>query len=183
MDEMINENELEANSTTVGAKLFNGIPSTKNFSLSEFHCKDGTKVPKQFYSNLQTLMNQLQIIRDYVKKPILINSAYRSPAHNTKIGGAKSSQHLTASAADIVIVGMSARDVQNTLKQLMNAGTIINGGLGSYPNFTHYDIGNPRKWSLNERLLCILFLCTWRSVTLWITDFKFRSFNTERSNG
>jgi uncharacterized protein YcbK (DUF882 family) len=145
MQEMINENELEA-STKVGPIPFKGIPTSRNFSLDEFHCKDGTKVPSIYYGNVQKLMNNLQIIRDEAKRPILINSAYRSVKHNTKIGGAKSSQHLTASAADIVIVGMSSRDTQNFIKQLINAGKIHNGGLGSYPNFTHYDIGPARKW-------------------------------------
>jgi hypothetical protein len=147
MSEANNENEAPGGNFTIGPAPYTGVPGSKNFTLDEFHCKDGSKVPAKYYGNLQQLINQLQIIREQVGRPILINSAYRSLAHNTKIGGAKNSQHLTASAADIVIVGLSAREVQNKLLQLINAGVIHNGGLGSYSSFTHYDIGPARRWN------------------------------------
>jgi hypothetical protein len=43
---------------------------------------------------------QLQKVRDIIKKPIIITSAYRTKQHNTEIGGAKYSQHLTGCAVD-----------------------------------------------------------------------------------
>ena len=39
-------------------------------------------------------------------EPIVINSGYRSPQLNKKIGGAASSNHLTGCAADIRVSGM-----------------------------------------------------------------------------
>ena len=38
--------------------------------------------------------------------PIIINSGYRSPQLNKKIGGAPSSNHLTGCACDIRVLGM-----------------------------------------------------------------------------
>ena len=37
----------------------------------------------------------------YKRQPVTITSAYRTPAHNAKAGGAKFSQHLYGRAADI----------------------------------------------------------------------------------
>ena len=78
---------------------------TKNFSLSEFDCNDGTEMPSELLTNVLELAENLQVLRDFVGVPIKINSAYRSLSHNSKIGGSKSSQHLFAKAADIVIEG------------------------------------------------------------------------------
>ena len=62
------------------------IPYTNNFTLKEFHQKDGNaKVPIKYYGNLQKLMNNLQVLRDYYNKPININSGYRSQDYNSKI--------------------------------------------------------------------------------------------------
>ena len=40
------------------------------------------------------------------EKPILINSGYRSPQFNKKIGGVPTSNHLTGCAVDIRVTGM-----------------------------------------------------------------------------
>jgi len=52
--------------------------------------------------NLKNLVESiLDPVREKLGSPIKVNSGYRSPAVNTKIGGAKNSQHLTGEAADI----------------------------------------------------------------------------------
>ena len=50
------------------------------------------------------------------EEPIRINSGYRSPQLNRKIGGVATSNHLTGCAADIKVVGM---------KQLLRYATIL----------------------------------------------------------
>jgi len=53
-------------------------------------------------SNLRGLSNFLEAIRDKIKKPIYISSGYRSKDLNKKIGGSKTSAHMSGLAADIV---------------------------------------------------------------------------------
>ncbi len=133
---------MKKNSKTKSVK----IPSSKHFKLEEFACKDGTPVPEEFYSNVQELMNNLEVIREHFGTfAIKINSGYRTPAYNKSVGGAKKSQHLTASAADFRM-NITPRIVQDAVEQLQKEGKIKEGGLGRYPTFTHYDIGEYRSW-------------------------------------
>jgi len=121
---------------------------TKNFSLSEFACKDGTAVPEKYYDNVWELMQNLQVLRDYFGVPITINSGYRTEKHNAKIGGSKNSQHLLAKASDIVVKGISPLEVYQTIEKLIENGKIKQGGLGLYKTFVHYDIrGIKARWT------------------------------------
>jgi len=120
---------------------------TKNFNLSEFDCKDGTEMPSELLTNVLELAENLQVLRDFVGVPIKINSSYRSLSHNAKIGGSKSSQHLFAKAADIVIESKSPEQVANIIKALILEGKMKQGGIGVYNTFTHYDIrGHKARW-------------------------------------
>ena len=120
-------------------------PQSKYFKIEEFACKDGTKVPEEYYDNVQELMDNLDILREHLGYPIIINSGYRTPEYNKSVGGAKKSQHLTASAADIRL-NVTPSVVQKSIKKLMNDGDMKKGGLGIYNTFTHYDIGKSRTW-------------------------------------
>ena len=124
---------------------------TNNFDLKEFACNDSAKtdVPAKYVCNAQKVAKNLQVLRDYLKKPIYINSAYRTPAYNKAIGGATSSQHLTASAADIRVQGMSSKQVYDSILTLISLGKMHNGGVGLYRTFVHYDVRNlPARWDL-----------------------------------
>lgn len=121
---------------------------TLNFNLSEFYCKDGTPVPPVYISNVQELARNLQVLRDHVGAPIHINSAYRHPEYNRRIGGVPNSQHLTASAADITTKNLSPRQLKNLIEKLIKEGKMHNGGIGLYPGFVHYDIRKkPQRWN------------------------------------
>ena len=74
---------------------------TKNFSISEFDCKSGAKMPASVRKNIERLAKNLQFLRDELGAPIEITSGYRSPAHNKKIGGAANSRHVVGDAADV----------------------------------------------------------------------------------
>lgn len=122
---------------------------TQNFNLSEFDCNDGSKTPKEVVLRLQKLAIQLQVLRDYLDRPIKVNSGYRSISHNSKIGGVKGSQHTLGNAADIVIEGYTSEEVAYHLEKLIQAGAILQGGIGVYNTFVHYDIGfngKRRRW-------------------------------------
>ena len=66
-------------------------------------------------ANLKRVCTWLEVLRERAAspdpskgrgEPIIINSGYRSPQFNRKIGGAANSNHLTGCAADIRTSGM-----------------------------------------------------------------------------
>lgn len=125
---------------------------SKDFKLKEFASRDGAPFTQDIYNNLLLVAKNLQVLRDYVQKPISINSGYRSPAYNNKLvaagtGAVKGSFHTKGMAADIVIKGMTPSEVANTIESLIKAGKMQQGGLGHYPTFTHYDVrGTRARW-------------------------------------
>lgn len=120
---------------------------TENFTLKEFQCKDGSDIPNNILPNVIELAKNLQVLRNYINKPITINSGYRSPIYNAKIGGVKNSQHVKGKAADIVVKGMTPKEVALIIEGLIENGKIKQGGIGVYSNFTHYDIrGIKARW-------------------------------------
>jgi uncharacterized protein YcbK (DUF882 family) len=118
---------------------------TKDFQLSEFACNDGTPVPVNLIPNVRALAENLQPLRDEVGL-LIVNSGYRTPSWNRKIGGAKNSMHLKAMAADLVCVGLTPKQLKAVIERLIKAGKMKNGGIGLYPSFVHYDIGAVRRW-------------------------------------
>ena len=124
---------------------------TKNFSKEEFDCKCNCGVcemPINIYHNMVKVANQLQILRNYIGKPITINSGYRSEEYNASIkGSSKKSQHVMGRAADIVVKGMTPLAVHTTIELLIEKGDMLQGGLGLYDSFVHYDIrGTKARW-------------------------------------
>ena len=120
---------------------------TKNFSKSEFDCNCGCDMPEEVLMEIQKLAGQLQHIRDFIRKPIKITNAYRCPKHNKKVGGVSNSQHILGKAADIQVSGLDPLEVYKTIDNLTEHGHILQGGLGKYNTFTHYDIRKTRaRW-------------------------------------
>ena len=83
---------------------------TKNFRYGEFWC-NGIEPPVRYRGNIQKLADELQKLRDIVKRPIVITSGYRTVKHNKNIGGAKNSQHLYGKAADIKVSRVHSKRV------------------------------------------------------------------------
>jgi uncharacterized protein YcbK (DUF882 family) len=120
---------------------------TENFNVIEFACKDGTPVPEKYLCNVQTLAYNLQVLRDYLGEPVRLNSGYRTPSYNKKVGGKPASKHLTAEAADITVKSKSPKQLAVIIEKLISQGKMKQGGLGVYPGFTHYDVrGTKARW-------------------------------------
>ena len=127
---------------------------TKNFSISEFECKGGNcKMTADVKNNVFKLAEQLQILRDKVKKPIKINSAFRCANYNDNvIKGAKHSQHKLGKAADIVIIGMTPNEVHKLVCEMVELGQLNFGGIGKYNTFTHLDIRDKKsRWDYTKK--------------------------------
>tara|TARA_Y100000401_G_C8326015_1_gene228343 strand:+ start:4563 stop:4955 length:393 start_codon:yes stop_codon:yes gene_type:complete len=129
---------------------------TKNFKLKEFECKGKScgncNVPDKVYFNLVKVANQLQWLRDYLGKPIKINSGYRCPSHNEASGGVKLSKHTLGMASDISVKGVEPEQVLATLEAGIQNGDVLQGGLGLYDTFVHYDIrGSRARWDYRKK--------------------------------
>lgn len=122
---------------------------TKNFSKAEFDSKDGACMPNDVLQNVANLAPHIQVIRDAVGKSIVINSGYRSPAHNKAVKGEKNSYHLQGKAGDLrTPEGMTTKQFHTLILKLIADGRIYNGGVGLYDGFVHYDIGaKGRRWN------------------------------------
>ena len=125
---------------------------TKNFSKEEFDCNDGSEMPINIYHNMVKVANQLQTLRNFLNKPIHINSAYRSEEYNASIGGVSNSQHIMGRAADIVVKGMTPIEVSEVIEGWIKKGDMLQGAIGIYSSFVHYDIrGTKARWDYSKK--------------------------------
>ena len=121
---------------TYSLKKDGNVRLSANFAVREFRCNDGSDAIK-IDSNLPFLLQQ---IRDHFNAPVHINSAYRTPKYNAKVGGVSNSYHVKGMAADIVVSGVSAKRVAQY------AETLDCGGIGWYEHkkFVHIDTRKKR---------------------------------------
>ena len=116
------------------------VKLSKNFTVKEFACSDGTDT---VFISL-ALVNLLQKIRNHFGKAVIINSAYRTEAHNKSIGGATYSQHKYGLAADIHINGVTPKEIADYVETLMPSS----GGIGIYKSFVHVDVRQVKsRWN------------------------------------
>jgi uncharacterized protein YcbK (DUF882 family) len=142
------------------------IQLTPNFNLREFMQSGGvpmSPITLEQYNNIKRLVVNMQVLRNEINlrfgegHTIHINSGYRTPARNKKIGGAKHSRHLTAEACDFRVmrnrVALPTKEIYDLILILMHEGKLTLGGLGLYNTFIHYDVGRNGKlvtWDLRK---------------------------------
>ena len=129
------------------------VKLSTNFKSTEFDCHgsgccSSTKIDSK-------LVEYLQKIRDHFGKPITITSAYRCTKHNKNVGGSTGSYHTYGEAADIVINGVTPREVAKY------AESIGVKGIGLYETskdgyFTHIDTRTSKYFWYGQA-------CTYRS--------------------
>jgi len=112
---------------------------SKNFNRSEFVCNHCGELKLD-----PALLESMQALRDLAEKSIRITSAYRCPEHNKAIGGARKSLHITGKAADLVIKGMTIKEMFDHVIQIQ---AFADGGIGVYSGFVHVDTrGRKARW-------------------------------------
>ena len=112
------------------------VKLSNNFNSTEFDCHGRGCCSKTLIN--EELVEYLQKIRDYFGKPIRVTSGYRCQIHNRNIGSGTGSQHTKGNAADIVVSGVSPREVA---KYAESIGIL---GIGLYEtaadgHFVHID--------------------------------------------
>jgi zinc D-Ala-D-Ala carboxypeptidase len=106
---------------------------TKNFTLSEMtksdtalrHDMDNTPNEVQT-ANLKVLAEKvLQPIRDHYAKGVKVNSGFRHPEVNAKVGGSRTSDHCNGMAADIEIPGVPNHELAEWIKSNLSYTQLI----------------------------------------------------------
>jgi hypothetical protein len=132
---------------------------TENFNLAEFVCKDGGEVILN--ETVIAHIQRLQKFRKWYSRSMPINSGYRTPAYNKKVGGSPNSQHLNGIATDISLPAeyktfdsrrkeIFMDNVKNKWYELCKADG-LGGGVGFYDTFFHLDSrANKSFWDLRK---------------------------------
>ena len=106
---------------------------TKNFSLAEMvksetalrHDMDNTPGEAEI-ENLKRLAEKvLQPVRDHYGKGVKVNSGFRHPEVNAKVGGSKTSDHCKGQAADIEIPGVANADLAEWITKNLDFTQVI----------------------------------------------------------
>lgn len=90
------------------------------------------------------LVAMIKRLESHYRKPVVITSGYRSPAHNRSVRGAKRSLHMSCAAADLQIPGVSKWEIARHVRSWP-----VRGGVGTYchTESVHIDIGPERDWN------------------------------------
>lgn len=106
---------------------------SENFSLSEMvksetalrYDMDNTPGDAEI-ENLKVLCNKvLQPVREHYGKGVKVNSGFRHPEVNAKVGGSKTSDHCKGQAADIEIPGVANADLAEWIKNNLDFTQLI----------------------------------------------------------
>ena len=136
---------------------------TKNFYQSEFIVSkfydEGTQAmvwetfnyhKSYLLPNIQKLASQLQTVRSVIDKPINVNIAYRPLWWEYMQGRNGTSQHVLGKAADISCE-LDPKELYDIIESLINSGNMLQGGLGVYNNFVHYDTRKTKaRWDYRD---------------------------------
>ena len=108
----LSEHLASPSEATLGhSNKLDGSHLSPHFKLGEFtksnsHSEVYNIPSHEAIANLKRVCGWLEVLRERYGKPVIINSGYRSPQLNKKIGGVPTSNHLTGCAADIRVANM-----------------------------------------------------------------------------
>ena len=135
--------------TIIGpAEMWDNAPQWKrafpNFSPYEIASQDAFMLRVDFRA-----MTGLQRLRKILGAPLIINSAYRTKAHNEAVGGSERSRHLKGDAFDISLKNYKNHlcgsrqqfgdKIEAAIAKIKYDGKRIFNGVGRYNSFIHID--------------------------------------------
>lgn len=83
----------------------------------------------------------IQKLRDYYGKPITVNSWFRTPAYNKKVGGSSNSLHLIGRACDLKVTNYTELTI--AWKAICSMYKKV-GGINYYDTYMHFDNNEDR---------------------------------------
>jgi len=123
--------------------IINDIKIAEYFSLYEFECPCCRRVMLS-----PDLLTRVDHLRRVINRPIYINSGYRCPEENQRVGGVPGSYHLLGMAVDIQVKDFLLYDL------LLYTQEMGFNGIGFYEkkDFLHLDIrpGSKHFWEGNK---------------------------------
>ena len=133
----------------------NGFPGYFKFNdgVINMHNRRGVKSAYEgagYKEVKREVWEKLTIISREMGKEFSLNSAYRSPQYNRRVGGGSGSTHLSGEAVDVNVRGWTDAEIQQFIALASAVGF---GGIGGYgesdPYMIHLDIGPRRIWGQN----------------------------------
>lgn len=112
-----------------------------NFRVKEFACKDKSDT---IVIHEDFVKEKLQSIRSHFNAAVTFNSAYRTPEHNKREGGASNSFHLKGRAFDIVVKGKTPAEVARYAASIGIKGVI------RYSWGVHVDSRSTKYWAVDK---------------------------------
>jgi zinc D-Ala-D-Ala carboxypeptidase len=111
--------------------------STANFTEVEWNCKCGICNKQVPHNMLPLVMRNTQMLRDFMRKPLYITSAFRCLQHPSEASKDKGGQHTLGTSVDIKVTNGSdaARIIAYAIKYLGVQGWAYSKRLG----FVHLD--------------------------------------------
>ncbi|MGR3760641.1 YcbK family protein [Roseobacteraceae bacterium NS-SX3] len=126
--ERYQQDYMDEMSANVGMILTGSVPVGEGYDAAGMNAK---------------AVSAMEVLEQSVGHKLKVTSAYRSPEHNERVGGAKHSQHTHGKAFDVDVTGMSIEQRKELIMQARAAGF---SGVGVYENSLHFDVGPERHW-------------------------------------
>jgi Peptidase M15 len=130
----------------------NGLVEVDSFIVKGGHftwneaTKGGTRIPRSevIVERIIAIAEAMEEVRERLgNRAITVNSWYRTPEVNSRIGGASNSRHMIGDAIDFTVEDCHPFDVHAKLDDWWGE----RGGLGKYNSFTHIDLrGSCARW-------------------------------------
>ena len=98
---------------------------TKNFMLNEFNPRR-LELLSIHIENFKLLAENLQAIRDFLGKPVIVTSGLRSQNINNSLqGSSKTSQHLFGEACDFIVKDLDSSGLDDLFNKIINLELVL----------------------------------------------------------